>query len=74
MLPLGSDDGQYEIEIVGGSTAGNAATPWNGTARIQEGITILEVRADLTGFAPGHYMIAYRHGDASWRTVPLMIQ
>jgi hypothetical protein len=74
VLPFGSDDGQYEIEIVGGPTEPSGAKAWNGAARIQDGLTILEVKADLSGFSPGHYMLAYRHGDASWRTVPLIVE
>ena len=72
-LPLGSDDGRYQIQVRKGSKDGSSLQTWSGAASVQDGDTILEVNADLSAFAPGHYMLAYRHADASWRLVPLMI-
>jgi hypothetical protein len=72
-LPLGSDDGQYQIEIR--SPVGDSVlNAWSGVARIQDGHTILDVNADLSGIAPGHYVFAFRHANASWRSVPLRVE
>jgi hypothetical protein len=73
-LPLGSDDGEYQIEVRRGSAEASALKAWTGVARIEDGHTILDVNTDLSGFAPGHYVLAIRHADASWRSVPLLIE
>jgi hypothetical protein len=73
-LPFASDDGQYEVQVRTGQSENAALKTWNGIARIQDGYTLLEVDADLSAFAPGHYILAYRHADASWRLVPLRIE
>lgn len=73
-LPLGSNDGQYQIEIRSGLAEDSALKGWSGVARIEDGHTILDVNADLSDFAPGHYVLAFRRAEASWRSVPLRIE
>jgi len=71
-LPLGSDDGRYDLEIrpVRGAKALRIA---KGNAVIRNGETRLEVEFDLSGIPAGTYALLYRHADASWRNVPIVI-
>jgi hypothetical protein len=71
-LPLGSDDGRYDLEIrpLRGAKALRTA---NGNAIIRNGETRLEVDFDLSGIPAGSYALLYRHADASWRDVPIVI-
>jgi hypothetical protein len=71
-LPLGSDDGSYEVRIQAPGSA-EAVKATNGRATIIDGDTRLEVDLDLSGVAPGQYTMLYRHVDASWHRVPLSI-
>ena len=73
-LPFASDDGQYQVQIRTGQSDETTLKSWDGVATIEQGYTLLEVDTDLSGFSPGHYVLAYRHADASWRLVPLYIQ
>ena len=73
-LPFASDDGQYQVQLRNGRSDKSALKTWDGMATIKQGYTLLEVNADLSGLTPGHYILAYRHADASWRLVPLRVE
>jgi len=73
-LPFASDDGQYQVQIRTGQSDETVLKSWDGVATIKHGYTLLEVNADLSGLAPGQYILAYRHADASWRLVSLHIE
>jgi hypothetical protein len=72
LLPFGTEDGQYAIEIRSSSgktmMKASGAMQWNGTA---EAVT---VKLDLRQLSPGDYTIALRSGDASWRAYPLILE
>jgi hypothetical protein len=70
-LPLGSDDGSYEVQIE--APGGQVLTRANGRATLIIGDTRLEIILDLSGIAPGNYTMLYRHVDASWHRIPLSI-
>ncbi|MGH9398356.1 MAG: hypothetical protein ACRD18_16095 [Terriglobia bacterium] len=70
-LPMGSEPGKYDIEILR-----NKAAPLlklDGTARIENGNTILSTRADLSKLASGNYLIGIRQSAWDWRYYPLTI-
>lgn len=71
-LPLGSDDGMYDLEVrpVRGAEAPRTA---KGNATISNGETRIEVELDLSGVPAGRYTLLYRHADASWHDVPIVI-
>ena len=73
-FPFASEDGQYQVQIRTGQSDETVLKSWDGMATIKQGYTLLEVNADLSGIAPGHYVLAYRHADASWRLVPLRVE
>jgi hypothetical protein len=71
-LPLGSDDGLYDLEIRPALQA-EALRTAKGNATIRNGETRIEVELDLSGIPPGRYALLYRHADASWHDVPIAI-
>lgn len=71
-LPLGSDEGQYEIEIRR-SDEGPAVQSYTGRAAIINGQTRLLVETDFRNLSPGSYRMAYRHDHAAWHTIPLIV-
>ena len=73
-LPFGSDDGVYQIQIRNGGTEGAVLKTYTAPATIRDGHTTLDVSADLSLLPPGHYVLAFRHADASWRFAPLTLQ
>jgi hypothetical protein len=73
-LPLGSDDGEYSVQIRKTSGESSAVKTYTGVAAISGGRTILRVNADLSDLQPGHYVLAFRHADASWRVAPLRLE
>ncbi len=73
-LPLGSDDGEYSVQIRTTSGESSAIKTYTGAAAIREGRTILRVNADFSDLKPGNYVLAFRHADASWRLAPLTLE
>ncbi len=73
-LPLGSDDGEYSVQIRKTSGENSAVKTYTGVAAISGGRTTLRVNADLSDLEPGHYVLAFRHADASWRLAPLTLE
>ena len=64
-LPLGNEDGAYEVAIQaqGGQTVLNA----HGRATTTAGTTVLNVLLNLSGIEPGEYDLYYRHMDQTAR-------
>ncbi len=73
-LPLGSDDGEYSVQIRKTSGESSAVKTYTGVAAISGGRTTLRVKADLSDLQPGHYVLAFRHADASWRLARLTLE
>jgi hypothetical protein len=71
-LPLGSDDGQYELQIRRTKET-SALQDFVGMAHLTNGTTKLEIQADLSTLSPGSYWVAFRHADASWRFAALVV-
>ena len=72
ILPFGSDDGQYAVEI---RNKTSILKKFSGTATIRDGNTQLSVIAlDLSGLLPGEYVFLFRHADAQWRRANILIE
>jgi hypothetical protein len=71
-LPIGSDEGSYEVEIrrPGEPPVLTAL----GQATIQNGITTLSVDVDTRSIQPGEYEFGWRLGDFSRRSHPILIR
>ncbi|MGH9655989.1 MAG: hypothetical protein ACRD6B_21300 [Bryobacteraceae bacterium] len=72
-LPFGSDDGRYDVEIRRSPSAASPIKNFHGVAAIQNGYTILRVQMDFSTLSSGKYTVAYRHADASWHFVQLVV-
>lgn len=72
VLPIGTEDGSYEVQIRSTSgdvvARGSGIAAWSGTAEK------LNLRLDLTPIPGGTYTIAIRHADASERTYPVLLE
>lgn len=72
-LPLGSDDGQYDIEIWTAHETRSVIRKARGVAAIHDGHTNLVIQMDLSTVGGGNYFLAFRHADASWHMMPIVI-
>ena len=71
-LPLGSKPGNYEVKILR-----NLDTPLvsaAGTARIENGNTVLNITADLSGLAAGVYLVGVRLPPWDWTYYPVVLK
>ena len=70
-LPIGSEAGQYEIQI-----AREAQTPLvttSGSATLENRIVVMRSRADLTELPPGGYLLGVRKGEFRWRYYTIVL-
>jgi hypothetical protein len=71
-LPRGLEEGEYEVQV-----AADPAKPLltvSGNAQIQNGLTVLVVRVDLSRISPGKYRIAIRREGGSWRHTYVVVE
>jgi hypothetical protein len=71
-LPLGSSEGTYEVRIV--TTAGDSVLNTGGPARLNDGITSLQVRGDAIFARPGPYSLQIRKPPSEWSSYPLVLR
>jgi hypothetical protein len=71
-LPLGTDEGTYQIEVRR-TEEGRALKTATGSARIVDGHTVLPFEIDLADLPPGSYFAAIGGHGHSWRVQPLIL-
>jgi hypothetical protein len=71
-LPLGSPEGGYEVRIV--TTSGDSLLSTDGLARLNEGVTSLQVRGDAIFVRPGQYSLQIRKPPSEWSSYPLVLR
>lgn len=71
-LPLGSPEGVYEVRIV--TTFGDSLLDMGGTARLNDGITTLQVREVEFIARPGPYILQIRKAPSGWNSYPLVLR
>ena len=71
-LPLGSPEGAYEVRIV--TTSGDSLLNTGGPARVNDGITTLQVREDAFIARPGQYILQIRRAPSEWNSYPLVLR
>jgi hypothetical protein len=71
-LPLGSPEGAYEFRIV--TTSGDSLLNMSGTARLNDGITTLQVREVAFSAQPGQYILQIRKAPSEWNSYPLVLR
>jgi hypothetical protein len=71
-LPLGSPEGAYEVRIV--TTFGDSLLNTGGLARLNEGVTSLQVRGDGIFARPGPYILQIRKPPSEWSSYPVVLR
>jgi hypothetical protein len=71
-LPLGSQDGKYELQILREPGQPPLASA-SGTSILEDHSVFLKTRLDLRDLTPGQYYIAIRRVGADWTVSPIML-
>jgi hypothetical protein len=70
-LPIGSEPGDYELQIA--QEADAAILSDRGTAKAEDRNVSLRVQVDLRDLAPGQYLLGIRKGSFRWMYYPLTV-
>lgn len=71
-LPFGSKAGTYEVQLL--KSADHPLLSFTGEATIQNGVTALTAKVDLSPYEPGRYFIGLRRLPWDWTYYPAVIQ
>jgi hypothetical protein len=71
-LPVGSEPGQYEVQIVEQPT--RPLITAEGTAALRDHITVLKVKVDLQRLHSGLYLVGIRQAGWSWAFYPVVLK
>jgi hypothetical protein len=72
LLPVGSEPGEYDVQILDSDLASRASA--RGRAEIREFITTLNATLDAASLAPGAYQLAVRRQGEDWRLFPVAVK
>jgi hypothetical protein len=73
-LPLGSEPGQYEVEVRNDRNSG-AIKEFKSTAAVSnQGKTVLQITADFSELPVGDYIVAFRRGQRAWHFARLHVR
>jgi hypothetical protein len=70
-LPPESEPGTYQFEVLGEREKPLAIS--QGEARIENGLTVLIVRLDLSAISPGDYSLGFRRSPQGWAYCPIRV-
>ncbi len=70
-LPIGSEEGRYQIAFL--RVEGNPLVTVGGSATLQNRKVTMQLRIDLTGLAPGRYLLGVRKANFRWAYYPLAL-
>jgi hypothetical protein len=71
-LPFGSRAGMYEVQFV--KDADHALVSMTSEATIQNGLTAIKTKVDLSQYAPGRYFIGVRRPRWDWTYYPVVLE
>jgi hypothetical protein len=71
-LPVGSEPGQYEVQVL--QEPGQPLAQAEGSAEFRDHIAVLTVRLDLTRLPPGLYLMEIRQSGLSWSQYPVLLK
>jgi hypothetical protein len=71
-LPLGSAEGLYDVRIV--TTSGESLLNAAGEARLNHGVTSLEVAARLSSSRPGRFILQIRKAGSEWNSYSILLR
>lgn len=72
LLPLGSEPGAYEVQLLDSGLASRASA--SGTADIKDYVTTLRTMLDLATIASGSYQLAIRRTGQEWQLFPAQVR
>lgn len=72
LLPFGSDEGTYHVQIL--RELDRPLVDSNGQASIVEGVTRLSVSLNTSSLAPGKYLLGIRRPPLDWAFNPILVQ
>jgi hypothetical protein len=68
LLPVGSDPGKYEVQVLDSNLRSRATSV--GDAQIRDYVTTVRTTLDLSSLDPGQYQLALRREGEDWRLYP----
>jgi hypothetical protein len=71
-LPLGSPEGPYDVRVV--TTSGESLLNAIGEARLNHGVTSLEVTARLSSSRPGGFILQIRKAGSEWNSYSILLR
>ena len=71
-LPTGSREGQYEVQVL--EQPGKPVASAGGTAKIENYVTVLQVKVDLRNISPGPYLLGIRRPELDWTYYPVLLK
>ncbi len=63
-LPIGSEEGEYELAVL--RKPGEPLVSTRATARLADQIVTLQTRIDLSSLESGSYFVGLRRGEFRW--------
>jgi len=71
-LPIGSREGRYEVQVL--EQPGKPVASAGGTAKIENYVTVLQVKVDLRNISPGPYLLGIRRPELDWTYYPVLLK
>jgi len=72
LLPVGSEPGPYEVQFL--KNVDKPLLNASGGATVENGITVVRTKLDLSRQAPGNFLIGLRQGPSTWTFYPVTIR
>jgi hypothetical protein len=72
LLPVGSEPGPYEVQLLDSNLQSNASAI--GNAEIRDYVTTLRATIELGAVMPGRYQLALRRNGEEWRLFPAEVK
>jgi hypothetical protein len=72
LLPSGSDEGTYHVQVL--REIDEPLITSSGHAEVVEGVTKLSVYLNTSSLSPGKYMLGTRHPPLDWVYNPITVQ
>ncbi len=66
-LPFGSEAGEYQVRLLNRDTDQEPISTYQGTAQIENGLTVLRLTVDLSTVPIGPHVLATKRGADHWR-------
>ena len=70
-LPIGSNEGAYEVALLNRNGAELFRTP--ATAKLEDHIVVLTANVDFAGVSPGSYLLGVRQPSREWTRYPVRV-